>query len=327
MVMMSRKSVRGGGIRLVVYILYLCTTVLIKSNVFVSGNKLFLRAKSSTIHQNSNNDDYYYGDDYYYYYGDDYYSYDDDNNSNNNNNDDNTNTTPTCVVPNQDLIGDGNCDGDVYNTIECNYDGGDCLPTENNNDDDNSNINDDDTTNTVCIVPNLDLIGNGKCDGDVYNTTACRYDGGDCLPTANVDDDDDSNSSNDDDTSFVCNVPDPNLIGDGNCDGDLYNTTACNYDGGDCLLNENISNDDDSNSSDDYINSVCIVPYLKLIGDGNCDGDVYNTTACNYDGGDCLNIDNTGNDDDSNSNNHDTKNVCIVQNTIILFSIIMYTYH
>ena len=40
-------------------------------------------------------------------------------------------------------------------------------------------------TNTACIVSNPDLIGDGICDGDEYNTTACENDGGDCLQVNN----------------------------------------------------------------------------------------------------------------------------------------------
>ena len=60
--------------------------------------------------------------------------------------------------------------------------------TSNNTDDnyyklkeDKRHYYDDYNTNPVCVVPNPELIGNGECDGVIYNTTPCNFDGGDCL--------------------------------------------------------------------------------------------------------------------------------------------------
>lgn len=64
----------------------------------------------------------------------------------------------------------------------------------------------------------------------------------------------------------ACNVPDPKLIGNGNCDGGAYNVKDCGNDGGDCN---------------------CNVPDIEKIGDGVCDGLIYNIFDCNWDGGDC----------------------------------------
>ena len=65
--------------------------------------------------------------------------------------------------------------------------------------------------------------------------------------------------------------PYDNLIGDGFCD-DEANDFACDFDGGDCVL-------------DNYAHC-----YNRFwMGDNECD--IYNNvTECNFDGGDCLGI-------------------------------------
>jgi hypothetical protein len=130
-------------------------------------------------------------------------------------------------------------------------------------------------------VPNPQWIGDGACNGDVYNTEACGWDGKDCpLPC-------DDGYFGPNCTLYLpnCSVPSQyrNWIGNGFCD-DFYNTTECEYDGGDCLP-----------CKDGYIGFNCTfylpncsVPYPEWIGDGACDGDVYNTEGCEWDGGDCL---------------------------------------
>jgi len=57
------------------------------------------------------------------------------------------------------LIGNGFCDGGVYNREECSYDGGDCAN---------------------CTVADASLLGNGVCDGGEYDSEECGNDGGDC---------------------------------------------------------------------------------------------------------------------------------------------------
>ena len=64
------------------------------------------------------------------------------------------------------------------------------------------------------------------------------------------------------------------MIGDGTCNGGVYNTEECGFDGGDCL---------DFNNR--YPNCTVDVPYF--IGDGTCNGGMYNTEECGFDGGDC----------------------------------------
>ena len=74
-----------------------------------------------------------------------------------------------------------------------------------------------------------------------------------------------------------CKVPFVFNVGDGLCDNyGMYNTPACNYDGGDC----------------DNFNKVypgCKANITRLMGDGHCDNyGFFNTEACGYDGGDCI---------------------------------------
>jgi len=70
-----------------------------------------------------------------------------------------------------------------------------------------------------------------------------------------------------------CHVTNPGLIGDGQCyNYEGYNTEACGWDGGDCLV-------------EGYSDCKGIDP--SYIGNGVCNAP-YNTTECGYDGGDCL---------------------------------------
>lgn len=86
------------------------------------------------------------------------------------------------------------------------------------------------------------LIGDGKCDySSRYNNRACGWDGGDCCPQTCF------NATYHCEESFYCLdpahavpnngscfVPDMSRVGDGYCDGGVYNSPSCNYDGGDC---------------------------------------------------------------------------------------------
>ena len=71
-----------------------------------------------------------------------------------------------------------------------------------------------------------------------------------------------------------CDVPEPELLGDGVCQGGSYNTEECNYDKGDCIQ-FNLEYPD------------CKAPFPEFIGNGMCSGGDYDTEACGYDGGDC----------------------------------------
>ncbi|KAL9184328.1 hypothetical protein ACHAXT_002414 [Thalassiosira profunda] len=104
-------------------------------------------------------------------------------------------------------------------------------------------------------------------------------------------------------------MPEPAYLGDGACDPDSpMNTPECDFDGGDCCRE---TCDLDSTygcsaesfgygpfgyfclnpSLDEYIDpSICTVSDRTRIGDGRCDDgvEVYNSEACNWDGGDCC---------------------------------------
>ncbi len=71
-----------------------------------------------------------------------------------------------------------------------------------------------------------------------------------------------------------CAVDQPDEIGNGACyDHPPYNTEACGFDGGDCIV-EGFPN--------------CFVPNPAEIGNGSCNlSPPYNTQNCGFDGGDC----------------------------------------
>ena len=94
-------------------------------------------------------------------------------------------------------------------------------------------------------VPDPSLVGNGWCDGGLYMTADCSFDGGDCDE---------------------CYVPDALRVGDGNCDGGDYIGKECGYDGGDCESCRGLAEN------------------VGLVGDGNCDGGTYASQVCGYDG-------------------------------------------
>jgi hypothetical protein len=145
------------------------------------------------------------------------------------------------------FLGDGNCNGGLYNTVDCAYDSGDCDLFRKNHP----------------FCPDLDLqedlykddgspiaLGDGVCDFiPEYMTKECGYENGDCID---------------------CQVPDPSRLGNGICDGGLYNTKECGFDVGDC----------------DKCNSI--IDDYSRVGDGVCDSGQYNTDECNWDGGDCF---------------------------------------
>lgn len=87
-------------------------------------------------------------------------------------------------------ISNDECDGGILNSIECGFDGGDCL--------------DFNVAWPNCKVPDAFKVGDGECD-ELYNKEECGYDGGDCCPY------------DDDDEHFFNGV----------CDGGYFNTLAC----------------------------------------------------------------------------------------------------
>jgi hypothetical protein len=165
-------------------------------------------------------------------------------------------------------LGNGRCDGDKYNTAECNWDGGDCLEFN--------------TNYPKCTAEYPHFIGDGVCNFLQHNTTECNWDGGDCnfyrdLPN--------------------CKVDNLLLIRDRECDLS-YNYEGCGFDGGDCVfLNkkypncsiENLNNGDCPVGKKflDYF-PKCKVKDPSWIGDNVCDGGDYNTLECGWDGGDCV---------------------------------------
>ena len=158
---------------------------------------------------------------------------------------------------------------------ECNEDGGDC-----------SNFIHD---YPDCNVDEPELIGDGHCDGMPYFTEDCGMDGSDCE---------------------LCNIARPAWIGNGICNGGAYLSEDCSYDGGDCnqCLEETGVNpihlgdgycDQELNTTTcgwdgfDCLDTSdprtqCQVEDKTKLGDGNCDGGVYNSEECQWDQGDCL---------------------------------------
>eukprot|EP00979_Chaetoceros_neogracilis_P018326 scaffold10570_cov290-Chaetoceros_neogracile.AAC.31 len=114
---------------------------------------------------------------------------------------------PNCDIFFSWRIGDGDCFGGDYNTVECGFDGGDCVDFNNK------------YPNCNAAFPYM--IGDGYCNGDDYNTAECGFDEGDCVDFNNK-------YPNCNDVAY------PYLIGDGFCNGDDYNTAECGFDGGDC---------------------------------------------------------------------------------------------
>ena len=109
-----------------------------------------------------------------------------------------------------ELIGDGKCDaprGVEANILECGEEDGDCVIFNQRYPD--------------CIAENPSWIGDGDCDGGLYNTLTCGWDGGDCEQFNEI--------------YPNCTVELPSWIGDGWCDDSSYNITECGWDGGDCL--------------------------------------------------------------------------------------------
>ncbi len=187
-----------------------------------------------------------------------------------------------CVVPDHQLLWNGECDGGVYNTEDCKWDNGDC--------DEHNRLYPN------CKLSDLSTFSDGKCHhGEpgyssfnlkrITNSMECGYDGGDCI-------------------EFNAKYPDceafhPYRVGDGFCHR-YYNNSECGFDGGDCIGVKKEFNRKYPN---------CKVPDPSLIGDGKCNrreeflfGEWrldhygleeygwydYNTKECGWDGGDCL---------------------------------------
>lgn len=77
-----------------------------------------------------------------------------------------------CVVDHPCWIGDRICDGEDYNTTECNFDGIDCKICD---------FPDDGFNYSDCRAENLCRIGDGVCDEGSYWRPECNFDGDDCC--------------------------------------------------------------------------------------------------------------------------------------------------
>ncbi len=190
---------------------------------------------------------------------------------------------PKCTVEYLPWLGDGQCHlhwaGGDYNSAECGFDGGDCEEYNkykarfcgglSYGGDCEERIK---SKYPKCNVTDPWMFGDGRCH-DGGNTPECGFDGGDC---------------NEYNKKYPnCTVEDPWRVGDGWCNGGDYNRVECGFDGGDCedLFWRNFYSK--------YPN-CSRVPNPWRIGNGYCDGDdeyfgeLYNTTECGYDGGDCI---------------------------------------
>ena len=83
---------------------------------------------------------------------------------------------PNCLISRDDIpkIGNKHCDGGRYNSIQCGYDGGDCIQF---------NLAYPLCSNTLEYGIGLNKVGDGKCDKDpnFEFSAECLYDGGDCC--------------------------------------------------------------------------------------------------------------------------------------------------
>ena len=154
-------------------------------------------------------------------------------------------TADKCRASDKSKLGNGLCDGGLYNTEECGFDDGDCTAF-------NLKYGD-------CEVEFPYLIGNDQCDGSTYNVAECGFDGGDCTAF--------------NDKYTECNVELPYLIGNDKCNGGLYNTAGCNFDGGDCAKFNSL-----------YPN--CEAEFPEDVGNRECNPE-NNNAECLWDGGDC----------------------------------------
>ena len=226
-----------------------------------------------------------------------------------------------CIVEDPSKLGNGQCDGDEYNTEKCRWDEGDCLilnqypdcaltPKQSARLGDGScdglpwfshecgidagdciDCLHDSMENFTSQVGNS--IGNGQCDPP-FNFPGCSFDGGDCaefndkFPDCRLVD---MSCSSFNATFPGCVTANPEFLGDGTCDY-LLNNEACAYDSGDCRrFNDKFPDcrmGDLSCSSFNVTYPGCITAEPEWIGDGRCDSHwEHNTIECGWDGGDC----------------------------------------
>ena len=221
-------------------------------------------------------------------------------------------TTATTTDPYPDCtaytyyLGDGGCDGGDYNTRACGWDGGDCC---------NStcvgtcssyyfDCRDPAAPDAYpdCRASSISFVGDGDCDGGLYNTRGCAWDGGDCCnstcaPASYSCSDDfdcrDTDIYDSDEYYPDCTASVKGWLGDGACDGGDYNNAECGWDGGDCCETTcPDSNCGSTDCQDPDAPAPVLFPNcdeaLSYLGDGYCNGGDYNTRDCGWDGGDCC---------------------------------------
>ena len=205
------------------------------------------------------------------------------------------------VVEDIDRIGDGVCNGGIYNSERCNYDGDVC---------------------SVCnrVVDNFRRIGDGVCDGGKYNSATFSNGRGDCDEKINQTIEDGQCDK------FIVEIKECNFDGgdcvayleileyygkfeNGEFDGQNYNSAICNYDDddfekfykyamfldyyrikiiGEGVYDLSIAYCNECNlDGGDYNDCNDLVIKFERVGDGICDGGSYDSEECKYDGGDC----------------------------------------
>ncbi len=147
-------------------------------------------------------------------------------------------------------FGDGICYGGVLNSQDCGFEGGDCITFN--------------LAYPLCKGENFtsveERIGNGVCDEEL-GIPECKFDGGDCCP------------------HHIFQNP---LFGDGQCNGGIYNTKHCHYDGGDCNDFNRKYPDCPLQDMSNIVGSASAV-----LGNEVCDSGIYSLSSCGYKNGDC----------------------------------------
>ena len=151
------------------------------------------------------------------------------------------------------MLGNGICNGGLYNTKDCDFDNGDC---------EEFNVN-----FPGCAALEPSKVKNGKCDNaiDGHNTELCKFDGGDC---------DNYNAFKNDKKNKKCTIEgDFDLLFNGRCDDSVFNIKDCGDENGEC-------------KEFNKLKGKCVTTKPWTVGDSVCD-DENNTKDCKEDGGDC----------------------------------------